>query len=255
VIHHARLPTTNLRVGHEGATIENESATIENESAMNRAPMAMFNRTEATSMPYDPARHHRRSTRYPGFDYATANAYFVTICTHQRLCLLSNIMDGIVQIHSAGQVILDVWNGLPERFPGIDSDAIAVMPNHVHGILLIGTIPDIAPPPPVVGARFIAPNPDNPPGVPTNEGAMNCAPTTLGDVVRAFKAVSTRLIRTSSDPSFAWQRNYHDRIIRTDSELDHIRLYITANPGNWEHDDHNPAYMPSPASAILTSSL
>jgi hypothetical protein len=75
---------------------------------------------------------------------------------------------------------------------------------------------------------------------------MNRAPTDpeippLGEVVRTFKAVSTRSIRTSVDPTFAWQRSYHDRVVRNGAELDRIRIYIANNPSNWSEDPDNPA--------------
>jgi hypothetical protein len=101
-----------------------------------------------------------------------------------------------------------------------------VMPNHFHGILL-------------VGAQFIAPpcrmrhDPIELPGV------MNHAPT-LGKILRAFKAVSTRRIRNGNTPGFAWQRNYYERIIRGEKELEAIRRYIADNPMRWDLDRENP---------------
>jgi len=73
---------------------------------------------------FDPDRHHRRSIRLPQYDYRQAGAYFVTICTRERECVLDDpIVCGIVG---------DVWQALPERFPTIALDAFVVMPNHVH---------------------------------------------------------------------------------------------------------------------------
>src|SRR5215207_10021908 len=93
-------------------------------------------------MPYDPVRHHRRSTRYPGFDYSTANAYFVTICTQDRAYALSTIVDDTFSPQPQGHVVLKVWNNLVDRYPGIQLDAFVVMPNHVHGIIILGYAPE-----------------------------------------------------------------------------------------------------------------
>ncbi|MGH2586193.1 MAG: transposase, partial [Dehalococcoidia bacterium] len=77
-------------------------------------------------------------------------------------------------------------------------------------------------------------------------GAMNRAPTgsantpTIGDVVRSFKAVSTRRIRASGRPDFGWQRNYYEHVIRTEAALDRIREYIVGNPDHWADDEENP---------------
>ena len=71
------------------------------------------------------------------------------------------------------------------------------------------------------------------------EGAINRAPT-LGNVLRAFKAVATRTLRLQELPWFEWQRNYYERIIRNEEELCRIRQYIADNPAQWVHDRENP---------------
>jgi REP element-mobilizing transposase RayT len=108
-----------------------------------------------------------------------------------------------------------------------------IMPNHLHGIIL-------------VGAQFIAslPRPASLPhtntaGISEKSGVMNHAPT-QGNVVRAFKAISTRRIRTGSNSTLAWQRNYYEHVIRDEAELHCIRQYITNNPMQWEIDRENP---------------
>jgi len=91
----------------------------------------------------------------------------------------------------------------------------------------------------IVGAQFIAPPSRIETGVMIKTGVMNHAPT-LGQIVRALKAISTRKIRTKSNDSFAWQRNYYERIIRKDDELSCIRQYISDNPKQWDRDRENP---------------
>ena len=106
-------------------------------------------------------------------------------------------------------------------------DSFVIMPNHIHGII-------------IVGAQFIAPA-----SVPHNhadtadEGAMNRAPT-LGEIVRSYKAVSTRLIRQTANADFAWQRNYYEHVVRSDESLNRIRQHILDNPLRWEIDRENP---------------
>jgi len=88
-------------------------------------------------MPYDPTRHHRRSIRLKGYDYSQAGAYFVTICTQDRACLFGKVVNGEMRLNDAGRMVLAEWNMLPERFPHVVLDAFVVMPNHVHGIVVI----------------------------------------------------------------------------------------------------------------------
>ena len=177
-------------------------------------------------MKYDPDKHHRRSIRLKGYDYSQPGAYFVTVVTQDRACLFGEIVDGEMQLNNSGQIAKAAWDELPARFPSVRLDAFIVMPNHVHGIN-------------IVGAQFIAPSDGF--GA-TNQGVMNHAPT-LGEIVRAYKAASTRLIRQAGTPDFAWQRNYYEHVVRDEESLNRIRQYILDNPERWEFDHENPAAM------------
>jgi REP element-mobilizing transposase RayT len=88
-------------------------------------------------MKYDPQKHHRQSIRIKGYDYSQAGAYFLTLCTYQRQCLFGEIVGGAMQLNPYGQVVEDCWQAIPEHFPRIALDVFVVMPNHIHGILLI----------------------------------------------------------------------------------------------------------------------
>jgi len=174
-------------------------------------------------MTYHPARHHRRSIRLRGYDYSQAGAYFVTICTNNRECLFGEVVDGEMRWNDAGRMVNKCWYEIPAHFPHVELDAFVVMPNHVHGII-------------VVGAPFMAPHDSGA----MNQGAMNRAPT-LGGMVRSFKAVATRRLRQAGCSAFAWQRNYYEHIIRNEESLDRIRRYIADNPARWSFDRENPA--------------
>jgi REP element-mobilizing transposase RayT len=183
-------------------------------------------------MTYKPDKHHRRSIRLKGYDYAQAGAYFVTISTQGRACWFGELVDGQTRLNLAGEAINTMWLGLPKRFSGIAMDVHVVMPNHLHGIVWIK---------PVVGAQFIAPKNTNPGAINrVNPGAINRAPS-LGEIVRAFKAVTTRAIRQTVSAEFAWQRNYYERILRSEESLNRVRQYILDNPRRWAYDRENPA--------------
>ena len=88
-------------------------------------------------MNYNPEKHHRRSIRLQGYDYTREGAYYFTICCHQRRCLLGEIKDGVMHLNLVGAKVKVVWDNLPHHFPLIELDAFVVMPNHVHGIIVI----------------------------------------------------------------------------------------------------------------------
>ena len=82
--------------------------------------------------------HYRRRIRLQGYDYSQPGAYFVTVCTQNRACLLGEIMDDEMHLNDAGRMVKRVWDEIPTYYPGIDIDAFVVMPNHLHGIILLG---------------------------------------------------------------------------------------------------------------------
>jgi putative transposase len=174
-------------------------------------------------MGFDSLRHHRRSIRLEGYDYTQDGAYFVTICVNGRLPLFGEIHDGEMHPNDAGRMLETYWNALPDRFPNIEPDVFIVMPNHIHGIVfLVGA--------PLVGAL----SPDT-------------QPLPLGNLLGAFKSLTTNAyihgVKTLAWTPFEtrlWQRNYFERVIRSDQELDDTRAYIQGNPLCWPLDEENP---------------
>ena len=88
-------------------------------------------------MMYNPDIHKRRSIRLKGYDYSLAGAYFITIVAQGRLCLFGDVVDGEMRLNGAGKMVCQVWDGMPGRFPSIEMDEFVVMPNHVHGVIII----------------------------------------------------------------------------------------------------------------------
>ena len=91
-------------------------------------------------MSYDPNKHHRRSIRLRGYDYSQKGIYFVTVCTQNREHLFGKIEKGVMQMNDAGQMVEFTWADLPNHNPHIVLDEFVVMPDHVHGIILITDI-------------------------------------------------------------------------------------------------------------------
>ena len=181
----------------------------------------------------------RRSIRLKDFDYSSAGAYLITICVQDRGLLLGDVVGGEVALWMEGQIVHEVWDGLVGRFPTVMTDAFVVMPNHVHGIVVIDGdhvgVPTDQPVGQRAGAMNRAPTPSS-----SKPGQDEFASPSLGEVIRVLKAVSTRRIREVGDPSFGWQRNYHERVIRDEREFERARAYIEANPARWAEDVENP---------------
>ena len=88
-------------------------------------------------MIYDPKRHHRRSIRLRNFDYTQAGAYFITVVTRERNCLLGEIAGQEIRLSELGRLVQAVWYDLPKHYPRVECDAFVIMPNHIHGIIVL----------------------------------------------------------------------------------------------------------------------
>lgn len=196
----------------------------------------------------------RRSLHLQTYDYSQEGAYYVTFCTAKRICVLAEIVDGQSVPTSAGRIVVNEWEILSRRFPTIELDAMVVMPNHVHAIVVLGPDPertgamnraatgsavelsDLRNRLQHVDARFIAPVQPN--DVRSGESARRSP--ILGQVIRHWKGAATYRIRSGGFRKFAWQPNYYDHVIRSESSLQRIREYIEGNPGRWAEDEENP---------------
>jgi REP element-mobilizing transposase RayT len=191
------------------------------------------------ALEYNPDKHSRHSIRLPGFDYARPGAYFVTVCTQGRECLFGEVVNGAMVPNAVGKMVQSVWNELPRHYPGVNIDASVVMPNHLHGIIMLTAVG--------AGPRAC---PDNGRACPDNGQPQGVAPTmSLINVVHRFKSLTTAryrhgVVQWNWRPFFGrlWQRNYYERIIRKDDELSCIRQYIADNPKQWDMDRENPRH-------------
>lgn len=187
--------------------------------------------------------HRRHSLRLKGYDYTMAGAYFVTICTQDRACLFGDVVAGAMGLNAAGQMVAASWDGIAARFSGVEIDQFVVMPNHLHGILVLPDADAAASGAATRGAATRAAPTVGAPLVGTHRDTA----ARLGDIVGAFKSLATNGyiagVKTSGWPEFRgrlWQRNYYEHVIRDRAALDRIRRYVDDNPARWELDDDNP---------------
>lgn len=90
--------------------------------------------------PYDPLNHHRRSIRLKGYDYTRPWAYFITLVTWQRECVFGEVIGGEMRLNRIGKIVQTVWQQMRCHFPNARFEAFIVMPNHVHGIIVLDPI-------------------------------------------------------------------------------------------------------------------
>jgi len=168
---------------------------------------------------------HRRSNRLQHYDYTQNGAYFVTICSYERKCIFGKITDDHMILNECGQIVEEEWEQTAILHPKIELDAFVVMPNHIHGIIVI--IDD--------GKGMIH-------HAPTRREFSKPIANSLSSIVGGFKAAVTRRINRLPHPSSSpiWQRNYHEHIIRNEVSLNYLRQYIAHNPTKWTEDSLYP---------------
>jgi REP element-mobilizing transposase RayT len=208
---------------------------------------------------FNPDIHHRQSIRFRDFDYSSNGAYFVTICAQGRECLFGNICDGEMELNEVRRMVESIWQAVPHRYTNVVLDEFMIMPNHFHGIIILNDIGRR-------GDTLCSPAFDV--GLPAgdqiqnqgkhqqNQGEHKVRPygtleNSLGRIMQAFKSLtSVEYVRGVNDnnwqpfPGRLWQRNYYERIIRDEAELNAARKYITENPMKWAEDKENPAFIP-----------
>lgn len=178
---------------------------------------------------------NRQSNRLPQYDYQRPGYYYLTICTQGRYHAFGEIIDAHMHLSREGQISQQVWLSLPERFTNVAIDAAVFMPNHMHGIIVIKK-------PPVLVETSTIPERFKAHMQKLEQERLTTRPQvyklpSLSQIVRTFKAASTRLIRKNGSPSFTWQQNYWLTVLLTKEQLKPIRQYISENPANWKKDE------------------
>jgi putative transposase len=214
------------------------------------------------------------SSRLIGWDYGLNSSYFVTICAQNRTCFFGDVINEQMVLNEIGILANDFWLQIPEKFPFAKLHNHVIMPNHLHGIVIIDKQDDadlqtrfIASPSSDanestqtqtqtqtqsqtqsqetqliaslqddadVETRFIASLPDKPIGGIT--GNYNpMLHDNLSKIIRWYKG-RTAFESRKINIDFAWQSRFHDHIIRNDESFQKISNYITNNPANWCKD-------------------
>ncbi|MEM6265859.1 MAG: hypothetical protein AAGI38_25375 [Bacteroidota bacterium] len=179
------------------------------------------------------------SSRATFWDYGWNGAYFVTICTKGMEAHFGRVAGEKMILSEIGQIAKKCWLAIPNHFPFVKLDVHVIMPNHVHGIIIIdkadvemGEITDNENQSPLVETQNLA-SLQNHTSLPKNKFGPQSR--NLPSIIRGFKAGVTKQARTIL-PEFSWQPRYHDHIIRNDESWNRIANYIVNNPLNWQTD-------------------
>lgn len=144
--------------------------------------------------------HQRKPNRKNGFDYCNEWSYYVTIVTELRICYFGKIDEHTMFLSGIWNMVHNCWFEIPNIYSNIELDEFIIMPNHIHGIITMGR-----------------------------------SNISLSSIIKCFKQACSKIIHKNY-PEFAWQKSFHDHIIRNSVEYEKIKYYIQSNPQNWDKD-------------------
>ena len=171
------------------------------------------------------------STRLQNWDYGWNGAYFITICTHNREHYFGEIVNKKMELSEIGIAAEKYWYEIPQHFPFVKLGAFVVMPNHIHGIIIIDKNDDndITDTDTTVETQNFA-SLSSPPKNKFGPQSKN-----LASIIRGYKIGVTKFAK-QINPQWKWQSRYYDHIIRNDKSYKKISEYIVNNPVNWRDD-------------------
>jgi REP element-mobilizing transposase RayT len=168
-----------------------------------------------------------------GYDYSQAGMYFVTICVKKHICLFGKITNGKMMLNEYGQIAYNEWAKTSEIRPNVQLDAFIIMPNHIHGIIVItendgggrGVLhtPHASHLPNIIGCECNSP--------------LRSPSNTIGAMVRGYKSAVTKQLNQLGFIDSIWQRSYWEHVIRNQQSHQRIANYVFNNPANWENDE------------------
>jgi len=204
------------------------------------------------------------SNRLKNWDYSSTGFYFITICTKNMECFFGEIIGDKMKLSPIGEIVTSSWSKIPEFNSNVRLDEWVVMPNHIHGIIVINKCEnhndayrndnhndiyrcrgrrcrrDV-----LLKRLYSGDKPNNINNANNTDNYYSRISPTKGSlsvILRTYKTVITKWCMKNDYKNFKWQDNYYEHIIRDEQSLENIRQYIRNNPRKWELDRNNPCY-------------
>lgn len=170
-------------------------------------------------------RYRVESARLRNWDYSANGYYYITICTKDRIHYFGDIVNDKMVLSKIGNMAYQYWQEIPNHFPFVRLDEFVIMPNHVHGIVIIDNV--------TVETQNLAS---------LQMPSSSCAKfgrqsKNIASIIRGFKIGVTKYATNNNIP-FKWQPRFYDHVIRNEKELENTRNYIFNNPQKWIEDDY-----------------
>lgn len=175
----------------------------------------------------------RRTIRLRGYDYSQPGVYFITVCARERESLFGQVVGNLMERNESGEIVSSYWGELANRYTEATLDAFVVMPNHMHGIVLVGAIREL----PLRGAPARGSS-----LLTSSSDRLQRRNMLVPKMVGWFKMNAAKQINhlRGAAGTPVWQRNYWEHVIRDEESLNRIREYIATNPARWHLDAENP---------------
>jgi putative transposase len=171
----------------------------------------------------------RKRIRLKDYDYSKSGYYFITICTKNREEWFGEVESGTMRLNKFGETARDFWVEIPVHFKGVSTDEFSVMPNHLHGILIIEEK--------MVGNAYMRSHQRNA----FMHSLQDKTKMLLPKIIQQYKSSATRKINSMQNGfEFEWQKSFYDHVIRNEKSLDNLRQYVRNNPLKWDLDRENP---------------
>ena len=170
------------------------------------------------------------SSRLSTHNYSSNGYYFITICTQNRENYLGEVINDTMKLSKIGTTAQNYWQEIPKHFPFVKLDEFVIMPNHIHGIIIINNI---------VETQNFASLPKSASlqqKMPQNQFGPQSK--NLASIVRGYK-IGVKKFVTINNLNFSWQPRFYDSIIKNEKSLNRIREYIHNNAKNWNYDENN----------------
>jgi len=173
------------------------------------------------------------SSRLKKWDYKSEGIYFITICTKYMDPVFGYINNGKMILSEIGNIVDKYWRDIPNHFPFVQSDEYVVMPNHIHGIIIILSVETLH--------RYVfleskVIEVESTLMVDKNKRMSKISPKqgSISAIIRSYKSICTKTVnqRFNSGKNM-WQPRFYDHIVRSETDLNRIREYIKNNPGKW----------------------